>query len=754
MKLLHELRRRQMFRLVGLYIVGAWLVIQVADIAFPTWGIPDSAMRYLFYAALLCFPIALIFGWIFDIQRDGIYRTRKAGPGEIVDVRLRWQDYLILAALSGIGISILFGSVEKIRTEQGAVAAEHFVPVVQQENSVAVLPFDNLDPNPDTGYFSDGIADEILSRLVNSGDLFVISRASSFAFRQSDDSPGTIAAKLGVRYLLRGTVRRDGDLVRITARLIDAQGSHVWSQSFDRKLEQIFAIQSEIADAVAQRVAEEVALTSDTSTARSTDNFEAYSEFLLGKKIFNDRTPEWRLESIELFRNAIALDPGFAPPHAYLSMTLGFFGGAPEDWNEIEIAALTALELDAGMAEAHVAMGLIHEYRHQNIDAAISAYRRAVELDSTLYIANNKLGLTLEREGRIKEASQVLQQGLERDPLNPVLMLNVAYRHASDGEFHRGEQLMLRLLQLPQLPVFAYRHLASFYRNAGKLDESIKWRKHQVLTVFDGTSEFGPQALSSYLFELTTAYLTLGMVSEAQYLMQQVLKAESEIFWRAYRQAVFCSLSHDTGCLEQQLRLTMEHWPEAELSGWRTDVYLARIGRLFIERGDFGQGTELIKEWFDRSSAVPDWIPDSDEGMENLQYLVFGLEESAPDEKVSSVFERASRQIEVETQTFDIRRGNGFMILAVNRWLQGNEKGAMVSVRNAIEYGWINLLTSRHNRLRKELLALPELQNDLTDVALEIERQRARVEAADATGDFHIKVAEGLADQIQLSDDQ
>ena len=163
MKLLHDLRRRRIFRLAGLYIVGAWIVIEVASVFFPAWGIPDTAMRYLFVAAALCFPIALIFGWTFDITSDGIVRTKDAGSGETVDLNLKRPDYMVLVALLVVGVAIVLGSAEKIYEEidTSPIAA---TAVERLENSVAVLPFINLDPNPDTGFFSDGVTEEILHR--------------------------------------------------------------------------------------------------------------------------------------------------------------------------------------------------------------------------------------------------------------------------------------------------------------------------------------------------------------------------------------------------------------------------------------------------------------------------------------------------------------------------------------------------------------------------------------------------------------
>jgi TolB-like protein len=212
-----ELRRRHVYRMSGFYVVGAWLIIQVADVFFPAWGLPETALRFLIVATILCFPIALIFAWTFDITTSGIVKTEPADPGEIFDNSLKRSDYIVLVALLAIGAAIVFGSLQKIveEVDDGVAAAEKIA------NSVAVLPFDNLDTNPDTGYFSDGVTEEILHRLSSQKALHILSRASSFAFRDSKEGPVRISEILGVRYLLHGSVRRDNDIVRVTASLID-----------------------------------------------------------------------------------------------------------------------------------------------------------------------------------------------------------------------------------------------------------------------------------------------------------------------------------------------------------------------------------------------------------------------------------------------------------------------------------------------------------------------------------------------------
>ena len=249
-----ELRRRHVYRMAGFYIVGAWLIIQVADVFFPAWGLPDTALRFLIIATISCFPIALIFSWTYDITTSGIVKTEPADAGEDFDSSLKRTDFVVLVTLLAIGAAIVFSSLHKIVEEVDDVeaAAEKIA------NSVAVLPFVNLDTNPDTGYFSDGVTEEILHQLSSLKALHILSRTSSFAFRDSNEGPARISEILGVRYLLHGSVRRDNNFVRVTARLIDDTGYQVWSETFDRKLEGIFAIQSEIASTVASRIERQI----------------------------------------------------------------------------------------------------------------------------------------------------------------------------------------------------------------------------------------------------------------------------------------------------------------------------------------------------------------------------------------------------------------------------------------------------------------------------------------------------------------
>ena len=243
-QLLEEMRRRRVFRSAGLYIVCAWVVVQIALAAFPALSISETAIRYVWLAALLGFPLAVFFGWRYDIEGGRVVRTISSPQG--APLALGRTDYLLLAALGVISVVILAGSLWEISTaehEQNAIIAPSDVDVM----SVAVLPFVNLSGDQENEYFSDGLTETLLHMLAQLKDLKVAARTSSFAFKGENADIRTIAASLSVAHVLEGSVQKSGNRIRVTAQLIRADdGFHVWSQNYDRTLDDVFAIQDEI----------------------------------------------------------------------------------------------------------------------------------------------------------------------------------------------------------------------------------------------------------------------------------------------------------------------------------------------------------------------------------------------------------------------------------------------------------------------------------------------------------------------------
>ncbi|MGD8425529.1 MAG: hypothetical protein PVH13_09815, partial [Gammaproteobacteria bacterium] len=286
-----ELRRRRVFRTAGIYIVGAWLLLQVADVLFPGWGLPDAAVNALFFAAVIGFPVALVFGWFYDVTTHGIVRTPSADEeGGDAPLPLQRRDYLILASLGIVAAVIAFDATREIvetpRVDESAAGpAERPDLAAKLPNSIAVLPFANISNDPDNEVFCDGVSEEILNKLGAFSDLNVIGRTSSFAFKGSDYRIPKISALLGAEYLLQGSVRKQGDRLRISAQLVDSTGAQRWSNTFDRNLEDIFAIQVEIADVVASTVVPQITAPQPSYQPK----LDAYQHFLVGRELLRKR---------------------------------------------------------------------------------------------------------------------------------------------------------------------------------------------------------------------------------------------------------------------------------------------------------------------------------------------------------------------------------------------------------------------------------------------------------------------------------
>jgi TolB-like protein/Tfp pilus assembly protein PilF len=584
MKFWQELRRRRVFRMAGLYIVGAWLLIQVADISFPAWGVPDTALRFLFIAAAACFPVALIFSWRYDVTSHGVVRTEAADVSETVDLKLKRADYVILTALLAVGLAILLGSANKIRIEIDA-GPTISLTAGWREDSIAVLPFANLDINPETGFFSDGITEEILHRLSSLGALHVLASNSSFAFRDSEDSPSKIREKLGVRYLLQGSIRRDDDVVRVTARLIDEGGFQIWSESFERRLEGIFAIQTDIASTVASEIINEIVPLQAMPAGRTTTNMEAYNEYLAGRALLDARTVSWREQAAAYFRRAIELDLGFAPPYAALAITITVNSGPGPQWEEGRQLVEKALELDSDLAEAHAALGLILMAERRLYRSSLSL-RKALNLDPSLGFAYNILSVALYQMGRPDESNAVERKGLAVDPLNPPLIVNAAGNESSAGNFERAEQLLLRLVNLPQPPPLALRQLASLYEQWGRFADALSIAKQNArLTASPDNTE----ALNA----LVWGYANLGMTEEADYwkdLLQEHVQDDLANLDLTYNVLRTRDADSELGVQLQQL-VNLTEFRVGEHSSWT----LAQFGLVNIHMGDFERGIEQLE---------------------------------------------------------------------------------------------------------------------------------------------------------------
>ena len=375
MNLLAELKRRNVIRMAGLYLVGAWLLVQIASTLFPAFGVPGWALRALVVVLVLGFVPTLVFAWVFELTPDGLKRDAEVSHDEsIAPQTAKRMDRMIIAVLL---LALVYFGFDRLvlapRRDAALVAsttqavtlkaAAQARPTVGR-NSIAVLPFVNMSGEAANEYFSDGISEEILNVLAGTPELQVAARTSSFAFKGKTMEVPAIAEQLKVRMVLEGSVRKQGDKVRITAQLIDAQtGFHVWSQTYDRKLEDIFVIQDEIARAIGDELKVKITAVAEPGQRAGTPrNVAAYDLYLRGMALWHTRTEEGIFEAVSLFEKAAVMDPRLAQAYAGLALAYTVLPAYSDQLSPAEglsrstEAALHALALDPSMPEPYAAL--------------------------------------------------------------------------------------------------------------------------------------------------------------------------------------------------------------------------------------------------------------------------------------------------------------------------------------------------------------------------------------------------------------
>ncbi len=408
--LLLEARRRRVFRVAAFYVVGAWITLQAADLAFPGLGIPESAIRYVWMGAILALPVALFFGWRYDIRGGRIVRTVDSNID--TDLSIRRADYVILTALSAVVAMIAFELVGEISKTRIAEMASNAITDVNP-NSIAVLPFVNMSSDPEQEYFSDGLSEEILNLLVKVPDLKVIGRMSSFRFKGMNEDLRVIGAMLGVSTVLEGSVRKSGKQVRITAQLVDvSDGSNIWSEKYDRTMTDIFAVQDDVAAAIIDAL--QIHVGTVPTRGRPTESPEAYSLFLRARAAVN--IIDWQDAEKHLLK-AIELDPNFAEAYEMLVFTHWNMGGGIEAQKRLGETAAKALAIDPDLvlAQAAYQATVFGPYTHLR---ALQAYERAArEQPDSPWILEGLVFLLTEY-GYLQEALRVAERYVELDPLS------------------------------------------------------------------------------------------------------------------------------------------------------------------------------------------------------------------------------------------------------------------------------------------------------------------------------------------------
>jgi len=438
MRLLDELRRRNVIRVAGLYLVGAWLVTQVASTVLPMFGAPEWLPRSVVILLAVGFVPMLVVSWVFEWTPGGIKRDADLTPGESVAPRTaRRLDRTIMIVLAlALGYFAFDKFVLAPRRDAALVARAEQAATAKaaarrgaDDRSIAVLPLANDSGDKEQQYFSDGLSQDLITALSQFAGLRVIGRNSAFQFRDSNDDIRTIGAKLGVAYLIEGSVRRGGDVVRISAELVStADGSTLWSQRYDRPYKDLFALQDEIVQAVAGTLKSRL-LAGEGGVAQSerppSGNLDAYNAYLQGWFYYSRRTEPDLRKAIAAFANATRLDPAYAFAHATVSRTWvtlasGFLSGdeAAAGYEQGRKEADVALALDPDLAVAHIARAYVLQLVDFDWHGAEAELVRASQLAPDDGTSKFALGLVRASLGQLEPAVALISDALVIDPLH------------------------------------------------------------------------------------------------------------------------------------------------------------------------------------------------------------------------------------------------------------------------------------------------------------------------------------------------
>ena len=422
MSFIKELKRRNVFRMAVLYAVAAWVIMQVAEVMMSVVGLPAWAGRATFAVLAVGFPIALILSWFYELTPAGISLEKHVVPGEsITHITGRRLDFVV--------ISLLAAAVLLFAYDKWWIGGP-------PQQSIAVLPFVDMSPDKDQEYFSDGISEELLNLLTKIPELRVISRSSAFSYKGKHVDIPTIAAQLNVAHVLEGSVRKAGNQVRITAQLIEARtDTHLWSETYERTLDDIFATQDEIAAKVVEQL--KITLLGDAPSVQATDP-EAYALVLQARYLNQQRTPDAFEKSIALFEQALAIDPDYAA--AWDGLASGYMNQAnlglrplDEGYTLAREAASQALALDPAYAPAHNILARIAQDYDRDLVTAARHYERAYAMEPANSDIIGSAASMAQSLGRLDQAIALAEYAVARDPVNPIAIARLGLYYSYAG---------------------------------------------------------------------------------------------------------------------------------------------------------------------------------------------------------------------------------------------------------------------------------------------------------------------------------
>jgi TolB-like protein/Tfp pilus assembly protein PilF len=596
-----ELKRRNVYKVAVAYAVVGWLLVQVATQVFPFFEIPNWAVRLVVLAIVIGFPIALVIAWAFELTPQGLKRTEDV---DLAAQGSRKSHAWIYIVIVGAAFSIGLIFVGRYTARNGTASREDGRPGGPSlpEKSIAVLPFENLSGEPDNAYFTEGIQEEIRTRLVKIADLKVVSHTSTRRYKSSPENMREISKQLGVANVLEGSVQKIADKVRVNVQLIEAAtDAHLWAESFDRKLIDMLQVESEIAKTIADTL--KAKLTGSEQRALSsqpTANPEAYELYLKGRFFWNKRAAPDLKKAIDYFQQAIEKDPNYAAAYAGLAdawtlLPLFAVGAPKECFPKAEAAARKALELDETLVEAHTSLGLLLGVYHFDLERATAEFQHAIQLNPNYATAHHWFGSLHMVTGEIEDAIADLERALDLDPLSLIINSDLGSAYAEARRFDEAIVQFRKVVEMDSGFHYAHWNLGRALEGKGATGEAAAEYKKAV----ELSDDPFPLALLGHLHGAS------GKKDEARRILDQLRESSKERYVSGYSFAlVYLGLGENEkalGCLEESYR---------ESDGY--SIAYARMDPLFEPLADnprFAKLVSLFSPLQKSQPAIPDRKP-------------------------------------------------------------------------------------------------------------------------------------------------
>jgi TolB-like protein/Flp pilus assembly protein TadD len=526
-----ELKRRNVYKVAVAYAIVGWLLVQVATQVFPFLEIPNWAIRLVIMLVVIGFPIALVLAWALEATPEGIKRTATADrmPAAAGHKKHAWIYIAVIGAAFSIGLFFA-----------GRYTARNTVTASElPAKSIAVLPFDNLSRDPDNAYFAEGVQDEILTRLAKVADLKVISRTSTQRFKSSPGDLKQIAQQLGVMNILEGSVQKSNDQVRVNVQLINAMSdAHLWADIYDRKLTDIFSVESDIAKTIADTLqAKLTGSEKQMMASQPTTDMIAYDLYQRGRSLWERRSGDNLPKAIAFYEQAVAHDPNYALAYAGLAdayVLLPYYTATAQREASLKAkeAALKAVRLDPKLAEAHTAVGKVLYVYEIDLPGSVREHQRAIELKPNYATAHHWLGNdALVALGRFDEAIAEGKRAVELDPLSPIINTDAGVTLYLARRYDDASVLLKKGLELD--PTFSYGHY-----NLG-MDLQMKGDLTGAIAEFEKATQYGnddPFALAL----LSSAKAYAGDKNAATQTLAELAKISEHRQVFAYSRALLC----------------------------------------------------------------------------------------------------------------------------------------------------------------------------------------------------------------------